>query len=314
MNDIIIIGCGPIGLYSAFLCSLHNLNGLVIESLNQVGGQLTSLYPEKDIVDLAGVEKIKAKDFIDLLYNQYQKQENKLPIHLNEKVLEISKIEDGYQIKTNLDTYKSKTVLLTTGMGSFSPRLIGLENEKELKNIHYSCNDVSIYQNKDVVVLGGGDSAVDLSLLINQVSNSTTIIHRRDEFRAQDNSVNQMRNSSIKVKTNKNLLEVKQEGSKMNIKISGNKDDRIEEIICDYILVQYGQVPSKDNFPIEKVNNLIITKDYYQTSLENVFACGNIITYPGKVANITSGLGEACTIITRIDQIIHPGKNVPRHF
>ena len=113
---------------------------------------------------------------------------------------------------------------------------------------------------------------------------------------------------------NKNLLEVKQEGSKMNIKISDNKDDRIEEIICDYILVQYGQVPSKDNFPIEKVNNLIITKDYYQTSLENVFACGNIITYPGKVANITSGLGEACTIITRIDQIIHPGKNVPRHF
>ena len=148
MNDIIIIGCGPVGLYGAILSSLHNLKGIVIESLNQIGGQLTSLYPEKDIIDLPGFDKIKAKDFISKLESQYNSKENKLPIHLNESVLDIIKEEDYYLVKTTLDTYETKTILLTTGMGMFSPRLIGLENEKEIKNIFYSCSDVSIYKDK----------------------------------------------------------------------------------------------------------------------------------------------------------------------
>ena len=314
MNDIIIIGCGPVGLYGAILSSLHNLKGIVIESLNQIGGQLTSLYPEKDIIDLPGFDKIKAKDFISKLESQYNSKENKLPIHLNESVLDIIKEEDYYLVKTTLDTYETKTILLTTGMGMFSPRLIGLENEKEIKNIFYSCSDVSIYKDKDVIVLGGGDSAVDLSLLINKVAKSTTIIHRRNDFRAQESSVRKMSEEGICILRNHSIKGIDQKEDKIRLTIKDNETLKESTLTCDNVLVQYGQIPSKDSFPVEKENNLIKVNDYYQTSLPNVFACGNIVTYKGKVKNIITGLGEVSLIITRIDQIINPTKNIPIHF
>ena len=314
MEDIIIIGCGPIGLYGATLSALHKLNGLVIESLDQVGGQLTSLYPEKDIIDVPGFKSIKAKDYINALYEQYNSNENKLPIHLNESVININKCEDYYQIITSKDTYQAKCVVITTGMGMFSPRLIGLENEKEFSNILYSCNDVSIFKDKDVIVLGGGDSAIDFSLLIQPISKSTSIVHRRNDFRGQESSVDKMKEIGVNIIRNHNVVSLEKKENSTYLKIINNETKEEKSLNFDYILVQYGQIPSKDNFPVEKENNLIKVSSYYQTSLENVFACGNIITYPGKVKNIATGLGEISLIITRIDQIINPTKNIPIHF
>ncbi len=315
MYDIIIVGAGPIGLYGATLGSLHNLNGLIIEASSTVGGQLTSLYPEKDIIDLPSFNKIKAKDFIAKLFEQYQSKKNRFPLKIEEKVCDIKKKNDYYLVITDKDQYESKTIVLATGMGTFSPRPIGLENESKLKNILYSCKDVKIFNNKDVVILGGGDSAVDLSLLIKPLSKSTTIIHRREEFRAQSSSVDEMYIQKINVLKNKSIISIDQiNNQSLQIKLKDNSTKNEKIIIADYILVQYGQIPSQDNFPIEKNNNLIKIYDYYQTSLENIFACGNIITYPGKVKNLTTGLGEISTIITKIDQIINPTKNIPIHF
>lgn len=315
MYDVIIIGCGPIVLYGATLCALHNLNGLIIESSSIIGGQLSMLYPEKDIIDLPGFEKIKAKDFIANLYQQYQSIENKLPLKLEEKVDDIINKNDLYEVITSKAHYLAKTIIITTGMGTFSPRLIGLNNEKELKNILYKCDDISIFKDKEVVVLGGGDSAVDLCLLINSLSKSTSIIHRRNDFRAQSSSVDQMEKEKINIYKNKTIVSIDQiENDRLKINFTDNSTSSEQSLSCDYVLVQYGQIPSKDNFPIEKDNNQIKVFDYYQTSLKNIFACGNIITYPGKVKNITSGLGEITTIVTKIDQIINPTKNIPIHF
>ena len=314
MNDIIIIGAGPIGLYGGYLASLHSLKGVIIEALEGVGGQLTSLYPEKDIVDLPGFPSIKAKDFINKLYEQYNSKDNKLDLKLNEKVLDILKEEDHYLIKTDKEEYITRTVVITTGMGSFSPRLIGLDNESQFKNIAYSCSDSSLYKNKDVIILGGGDSAVDLSLLIKPISKSTTIIHRRNDFRAQDSTVQEMKDKGVNILLNKNVLALEKGDKQDYLTIEDKETKEVTKLAFDNILVQYGQVPSKDEFPVEKENNLILVKDYYETSLEHVFACGNIITYLGKVKNITSGLGEITTIITKIDQIINPNKNIPIHF
>jgi thioredoxin reductase (NADPH) len=314
MEDIIIIGAGPIGLYGATLCSLHKLKGLIIESLNQVGGQLTSLYPEKDIIDLPGYEKIKAKDFIEKLYNQYEKQDNKLELLLNETVINIEKEENYYKITTNKNSYQTKCVVITTGMGVFSPRPIGLANEKDFENIMYSCDDISQYKNKDVVVLGGGDSAIDFSLLIQPISKSTTIIHRRNDFRGQESSVDKMKEIGVNILTNYTILSLDKDNDKINITIKHNEKENTQVISTDYILVQYGQMPSKDNFEVEKISNLIKVSSFYQTSLENVFACGNIAYYEGKVKNIATGLGEISVIITKIDQIINPNKNIPIHF
>ena len=123
MEDIIIIGCGPIGLYAAHLASLHNLKGLVLEARSQVGGQLTSLYPEKDIIDVPGFTKITAKGLIEKFYEQYSSRENKLPIHLEESVVNFEVIEGGYRLTTTHKvSYETKTVLIVSGMGNFTPR------------------------------------------------------------------------------------------------------------------------------------------------------------------------------------------------
>lgn len=315
MLDVLIIGCGPIGLYGANICRLHSLNGVVIESSTVIGGQLTQLYPEKNIIDLPGFSSISAKNFIDKLLKQHDSLENPLPIHLNEKVISFTKKADYYLVETDKSNYETKTIIITTGMGTFSPRLIGLENESKLKHILYSCNDLSLFKDKNVCLLGGGDSAVDLALMIKPLSKSTSIIHRRDDFRAQSSSVEEMKKIGVNIFPNKKILGIEQEDNDMlNINFEDNKTLNKENLLVDYVIVQYGQIPGKDNLPIEKENNQIKVGDYYQTSLENIFACGNCINYPGKVKNITSGLGEIVTIVTKIDQIINPTKNIPIHF
>ncbi|MDD7382476.1 MAG: NAD(P)/FAD-dependent oxidoreductase [Bacillales bacterium] len=315
MDDIIIVGAGPIGLYGATLAALHLLKGRVIEGSTNVGGQLSSLYPEKAIVDLPGFASISAQGFIDKLMKQYEDNVNKLPLHLNETVLSFEKKDSYYLVTTSKGTYETKCILLTTGMGSFSPRKTGLANEDNKNNIIYSISSSSLYKGKDMVILGGGDSAVDWAIALKEVAASVTIVHRREEFRAQSSSVEKMERLGVNVLKNQAVISLNGEGDNLkSITIKSNADGKEQTIPLDFLFVNYGQVTTKDSFEVEKLNNLIVTKDNYQTSLENVFACGNIITYPGKVKNITCGLGEVVVAITKIDQIINPNKNIPIHF
>ena len=314
MEDLIIIGAGPIGLYGATLAALHNLKGKIIESTSKVGGQLSSLYPEKYIIDLPGFTKITAQDFINNLEDQFLSNSNHLELKLNENVINFEKIDDVIYVYTNKETYQTKCLLITSGMGLFTPRKIGLENESNISNIIYNVESKDSLKNKDVIILGGGDSAVDWALLLEDVANKVTIIHRRNDFRAQSGSVEKMENSSINILRNKGVVSAKKESEKCILVIEDNETKKLEDLSCDIVFVQYGQVPSKDNFPVIKKNNLIEVNVSYETSLENVFACGNICIYPSKVKNITSGLGEVTTAITKIDQIINPNKNIPIHF
>ena len=315
MDDIIIVGAGPIGLYGATLAALHLLKGRVIEGSTNVGGQLSSLYPEKAIVDLPGFASISAQGFIDKLMKQYEDNANKLPLHLNETVLTFEKKDSYYLVTTSKGTYETKCILLTTGMGSFSPRKTGLANEDNKDNIIYSISSSSLYKGKDMVILGGGDSAVDWAIALKEVAASVTIVHRREEFRAQSSSVEKMERLGVNVLKNQAVISLNGEGDNLeSITIKSNADGKEQTIPLDFLFVNYGQVTTKDSFEVEKLNNLIVTKENYQTSLENVSACGNIITYPGKVKNITCGLGEVVVAITKIDQIINPNKNIPIHF
>lgn len=314
MEDLIIIGAGPIGLYAATLAGLHNLKGKIIEASDKVGGQLTSLYPEKDVIDLPGFIKISAQNYINNLYDQYLSNPNHIDMILNERVINFEKIDEIINVTTNKGIYQTKCLLITNGMGLFTPRKIGLINEDKIDNIIYSIESKESMKNKDVVILGGGDSAVDWALLLENTAKSVTVIHRRNDFRAQSGSVEKMDNSSIKVLRNKAVLEANKIESRCNLLIEDNNSKVKENINCDYIFVQYGQVPTKDDFPLEKKQGLIIVHEAYETSMENVFACGNIAIYPNKVKNITTGLGEVVVAITKIDQIINPNKNIPIHF
>ena len=313
MKDLVIVGAGPVGLYAGILASLHNLDAVVIEGQETVGGQLSSLYPEKDIVDLPGFHRITAKGFIDKLVEQFNSNENKPELLLNEEVKDFERVKDYYKVTTTKREICAKCILLTTGMGVFTPRKIGLQNEDNFDNIIYSLNDKSKYKDKAVAILGGGDSAVDWALMLSEIASKVYIIHRRNEFRAQSSSVELLDKKDVIKLTPYNVTKLNGEGSVSSIEIKDN-DGNIKEIDIDAVFVNYGMIPSPTNFNVEKVGTNIKVGSFYQTSLENVFAIGNIAHYEGKVKNITSGLGEAVTAITKIDQIIHPNKNIPVHF
>lgn len=315
MLDIVIIGAGPVGLYAAHLANLHNLNGVLLEARDNLGGQLTNLYPEKDIVDLAGFPRIAAKGFIDKLIEQVNSRPNHLPIHTMESVQDFEKIEGGYKVTTTLDTYETKTILVISGMGTFTPRKIGLPNEGQFKNIAYAIKDKSIYKDKKVVVLGGGDSAVDLTLMLEPITKEISIVHRRDEFRAASATVDELKASKAHIYTPYTCTKLNGEGDRLtSIEITDVNTKETKVVECDNLVVNYGLIPGVNKFNLEKKGPLIVTKEYHMTSLENVFAIGNCATYEGKVKNITCGLGEAVVAVTKIDQIINPNKNIPVHF
>lgn len=315
MEDIIIVGAGPIGLYSAILASLHNLKGKIFESQETVGGQLSTLYPEKDIVDLPGFTRTTAQGFIDKLYEQYNSKENKLELHLSTSIQSFKRVDDHYVVVTNEGEYETKTILLTTGMGNFTPRKTGCPNEDEFNNVIYSIKHKASFTDKKLVILGGGDSAVDWTLMLEPLAREISIVHRRNEFRAQSSSVEQMRNTKTNVLTPYNVKELKGQNGKLeSIVIENTETKELKEIELDYLIVNYGMIPSQNTFEVEKTGANINVGDAYMTSAENVFAIGNAINYPGKVKNITCGLGEAVVAITKIDQIINPDKNIPVHF
>ena len=313
MKDLVIVGAGPIGIYAGTLASLHGLNAVLIEGQEEVGGQLTALYPEKDIVDLPGFKRITAKGFIDELMRQFNSEDNKTELLINEQVKNFEKVDDYYKVTTSKQVIETKCILLTTGMGIFTPRKIGLENEDSFDNIIYSLKDKSQYKDKIVAILGGGDSAVDWALMLSEIAKQVYIIHRRNDFRAQSSSVDALDQKGVIKLTPYNVTKLIGEKSVKTIEITDNNKES-KTLDVDAIFVNYGMIPAPSSFPVEKIGTAIKVGACYQTSLENVFAIGNIIFYEGKVKNITAGLGEAVIAITKIDQIIHPNKNIPVHF
>ena len=313
MKDLVIVGAGPIGIYAGTLASLHGLNAVLIEGQEEVGGQLTALYPEKDIVDLPGFKRITAKGFIDELMRQFNSEDNKTELLINEQVKNFEKVDDYYKVNTSKQVIETKCILLTTGMGIFTKRKIGLENEDSFDNIIYSLKDKSQYKDKIVAILGGGDSAVDWALMLSEIAKQVYIIHRRNDFRAQSSSVDALDQKGVIKLTPYNVTKLIGEKSVKTIEITDNNKES-KTLDVDAIFVNYGMIPAPSSFPVEKIGTAIKVGACYQTSLENVFAIGNIIFYEGKVKNITAGLGEAVIAITKIDQIIHPNKNIPVHF
>ncbi len=315
MEEIIIIGGGPLGLYASTLASLHNLKGILFEGSQSFGGQLDSLYPEKDIIDLPGIGRIRAKDYVRDLVNQTMSKPNHLDLHLSEEVKEINPIEGGYKVTTSKGDYETKFILITTGMGKFSPRKINLPNEDQFSNLLYSVNGLEKFHSKRVCVLGGGDSAVDIANMLSHVCSEVNIVHRRNDFRAQQNSVDELKNNRVRVFKPYLIKSLNGEGNTLkSITISHLEVERDETLNVDYVIVQYGNVTSPSAFPLKSNKQGIEVSTTFETSLPNVYAIGNCIYYDGKVKNLTCGFGEAVIAITKIDQKLNPTKNIPIHF
>jgi thioredoxin reductase (NADPH) len=301
--DILIIGAGPIGLYSAYLSSVRNLKGLVIEKTANYGGQLKSVYPEKIIHDIPSIKGIKANDFADGLYNQYAIYSETFPIHYEETILSVIKENDYYILTTSKQTYTTKVILVCSGNGENIPNKLELENVDN--KVLYAVTNVEKFINKDIIVLGGGDSALDVANMLVKNAKSLTLIHRRSEFRAQESSLNLLKQSQGKIITNAIPTAITIEEGAHYLYIPNDK------IYFDYIIVNYGFKQNASIFSqLVNVDKFGITiKTNMESSSYNIFAVGNACSYYGKVKTLACGFGEANTAIIAIHQRLFPDKN-----
>ncbi|WP_025725274.1 NAD(P)/FAD-dependent oxidoreductase [Acholeplasma granularum] len=309
MLEVLIIGAGPTGLYAAFLAGLRNLKSAIIESSGEVGGQLTAVYKDKFIYDIPGFPKVKAKDYIDGLVLQYERFKNEIPIYYNEEAIDIKRNDDHFIVTTSTKKIETKFILIAHGGGGFVPQKLKVENHYD--NVLYFINDLSKFKNKNIVVLGGGDSALDWATDISEYTNNVTLIHRRDEFRALQSTVDEFKTKG-KILTPyivEDLIGESNLASKLVLKHAKTHEKLIIE--ADYIIVNYGFVLTKSRlteWEIEGEKGLINVDYTMETNQKGIYAAGNGINYPGKVKLISTGQGEAATAIQSITTLLYPEK------
>lgn len=317
--DITIIGGGPVGLFTAFYGGMRQASVKIIESLPQLGGQLSALYPEKYIYDVAGFPKVRAQELVNNLKEQMAKFDPATA--LEQSVEKVEKQADGiFKLTTNKEIHYTKTVIITAGNGAFQPRRLELESaiQYEGKNLHYFIDDLNKFAGQKVVVFGGGDSAVDWALMLEPIAEKVTIVHRRDKFRAHEHSVENLLNSKADIKTPYIPVElIGGENGITQVVLEGVTDKEKVIIDVDAVICNYGFVsslgPIKDwGFAIEK--NSIVVNSKMETNIPGIYAAGDICTYDGKVKLIACGFGEAPTAVNNAKSYIDPKAKVqPLH-
>lgn len=313
MKDLIIIGAGPVGLYAGFCAGLRKLDAMVIESSYEIGGQLT-LYHEKDILDVPGFPKIKAKDLSDSLFKQFQTYGDIVSLHTGEDVTEIHKKNDYFEVMTSKGQYETRKVLIANGGGKFSPRIVeGLEAD----NVYYHICNVERFRDQDVAVLGGGDSAVDWALALLNEAKSVTLIHRREEFRAHQSSLDLFKARGGKILANHVVWEYVTDGHVVtSLKLMCNADECVRQVKTDALCIFFGLTKTKVNYADWQLTHDpkgIRVNQAMETSIEGIYAVGNAASYDGKQDMLTSGFGEVVTAIGAINFSIHPEQKVPMY-
>lgn len=304
--DLIIIGGGPTGMFAAYYAGMRELKTRIIEGLSNLGGQINLMYPEKVIQDIGAIPKIKGFNLVANLHQQMNRF--KTDISTNEYVINIIKKEELFVIKTHQHVYYSQSVLLTTGQGIFEPRKLTIDyNEKyEQNNLHYYVDNLDNYQNKKIVILGGGDSAVDWALMLEDKAKEIHLVHRRNRFRAHESSVSQLRNSSITIHTPYVLDHLKGNNDSIHeVVLKERRGNQMTSLKTDYLIVNYGFISKNkqlEKWGVETKRIGANVSQKMETSIPGIFAAGDAADFDGKVKLIASGFGE---VPTAINSIIH---------
>lgn len=317
--DITIIGGGPVGMFAAFYGGMRNAKVKIIESLPQLGGQLSMLYPEKDIYDIAALPVVKGQELIDNLSVQISRFNP--TICLEEEVINVVKNDNGiFELTTTNSVHYSKAIIITAGNGAFQPRRLELEHADnyEGKTLHYYVNNIEQFKNRTVAICGGGDSAVDWALALEPIAKKVYLIHRRNKFRALEHSVSLLNQSSVEVISP--YIPVALIGTPPHIKSIQLKEVRGEsekELEIDNFLINYGFTSSigpMKNWGFEVKRNEIPVNTKMETTVPGIYAAGDICTYEGKIKLIATGFGEAPTAINNAMSYINPDERVqPMH-
>lgn len=317
--DISVIGGGPTGLFAAFYAGMRQSSCKIIEAMPQLGGQLSALYPEKYIYDVAGFPKVLAQDLIDHLIEQMSAFETATA--LEETVEEVVKTdEDIFEITTNSGIHYSKTIIITAGCGAFRPRKLDIDQAEqfEKQNLHYFVKDLNAFAGRKVLVCGGGDSAVDWSLMLEPIAEEVTMIHRRDKFRAHEHSIENLISSKVNVRTPVAIKELIGQDKIEKVVLEDVKSKEvIDTLDVDDVLVNFGFISSLgpiQNWGLNIEKGSIIVNTRMETNIPGIYAAGDVSTYEGKIKLIAVGFGEAPTAVNNAKSYIDPKARVqPGH-
>jgi thioredoxin reductase (NADPH) len=313
--DTTIIGAGPTGLFGLFYSCLRQMDTLLIDSLPELGGQLAALYPEKDIYDMPGYPRVKAKDLVDNLVEQASMHKAQ-DIVLGERVEQLENLEDG-TIRLTTDkatTYITKTVIITTGAGAFKPNKIPLATLHPFEGqfLHYFVKDKQVFKGKKIVIVGGGDSAMDWVMNLAELADSIHLVHRRDVFRAHEDSVEKvMGMTQVPKHLFCELREFSQkpDGSLESVTIENTKTGERQIIEADHVIALLGFVadvgPIK-NWNLELKGNSIVVNSRMETGRPGVYAAGDITHFDGKLKLIATGVGEAAIAVNAAKSVVDP--------
>jgi ferredoxin/flavodoxin---NADP+ reductase len=314
--DIVVIGAGPTGLFGVFYAGMRGMKTKVIEALPEVGGQLAALYPEKDIFDVAGFPRVGAKQLVDACKKQADGANPDAVYAMGQRVETLVKLDDGtFEMTTNTgETHYARSVLITAGIGAFEPNRIPNETARsyEGKGVYYSVTDLPRYAGKNVLVVGGGDSAVDYALMVEPIANSVTLIHRREGFRAHEESLRKLAESKVDVRTFYELKGVTGDGSWLKTAtIFDNRTSEETALDVDFLVLGTGFKASLGRMldwglAIENKKQ-IVANSKGETNIPGVYAAGDVSWYPGKIRLIATGFGEAATAVNNAKAYIDPG-------
>jgi thioredoxin reductase (NADPH) len=323
--DIVVVGAGPVGLFTVFEAGLLGLNCVLIDNLDKPGGQCAELYPEKPIYDIPGVPFQTAQEHVDALLEQIQPFNYELILNERvEEIIEIDHKDDKYwSVKTNEGTeLTTKNIFIAAGAGSFEPRRPpNIEDPDKFinKGVTYAVRSKSTYENKNVFIFGGGDSALDWCVELAEKAKSLSLVHRRDAFRGAQHTEEQMRElvAAGKVKLLTPYLIDGIEGSDKvtGVSLKNFDTNEIELYEADELLFLFGL--NKKLGPILEWNidlngkKISVNTENFQTSVEGIFAVGDINDYPGKLDLILSGFHETTLAVQEAYKRLYPGERVP---
>jgi thioredoxin reductase (NADPH) len=322
-TDIVVIGAGPVGLFSVFEAGSLKMKCHVIDILEFTGGQCSALYPEKPIYDIPAHPAISAADLVEKLETQIEPF--KPTFHLGHKVIKLIKDENGvFTVETDKGIkVTAKAVIIAAGCGAFGPNRPPLENIEEFENtgsVKYLVNKISDFQGKKVAIAGGGDSAIDWALSLSEVTKKLTLIHRRAKFRAAPHSLEKLdkliASGKVELAVPYQLSSLKGDGGKLSAvevaDLKGNKKDIDAEILLPFYGLRMELGPIAD-WNLNIVNNHIaVTQSTMETNVPGIFAIGDIAHYENKLKLILSGFAEAASACYKAYNYVYPDKAL--HF
>ncbi|UGQ47324.1 NAD(P)/FAD-dependent oxidoreductase [Massilia endophytica] len=322
--DAVIIGAGPVGLFQVFELGLLEIKAHVIDSLNAVGGQCVELYPDKPIYDIPAVPSCTGQELTDNLLKQIAPFEP--TFHLGQEVTVVQKRADGrFDVETSTGTkFITKTIFIAAGVGSFQARTMKVDGIEAFENsqLFYRVKDPALFEGKNLVICGGGDSALDWALNFVGKAESVVLLHRREEFRAAPASVAKMKQLCDEYEMQLIIGQASgfetKDGKLSELRVTG-ADGVTRRVPLDMLLVFYGLSPklgpiAEWGLEIERKQLKVMNTEKFETNVPGIFAVGDINTYPGKKKLILSGFHEAALAAFGAAPYIFPDKKIHMQY